>query len=209
MSKPNSRTIADSTTPASDVDVTGGGGMGPVPEANRPGHRPEVDQDKPTGPPPTPRATRAKRAKASTAPSPEPTIEADATTETFPFRFGGVVGKAAGLVGVRPSSCSVEVTDQAMVARFGRWSVRSPLSNITGSEVTGPYQPHKVIGPPRLSLSDGGLTFATNADGGVCITFDRPVSGALPLGLLRHGNLTVTVTEPAALNALLHTRCRF
>jgi hypothetical protein len=27
------------------------GPSGPVPEANRPGHHPEVEQDKPTGPP--------------------------------------------------------------------------------------------------------------------------------------------------------------
>ena len=30
------------------------GPTGPVPEANRPGRRPRVQQDKPTGPPPTP-----------------------------------------------------------------------------------------------------------------------------------------------------------
>ncbi|HEX2148654.1 MAG TPA: hypothetical protein VHI31_00560 [Actinomycetota bacterium] len=29
----------------------GGGNLGPVPEENQPGHHPEVEQDKPTGPP--------------------------------------------------------------------------------------------------------------------------------------------------------------
>lgn len=33
------------------VDPGGAGGLGPVPEENQPGHRPEVEQDKPTGPP--------------------------------------------------------------------------------------------------------------------------------------------------------------
>jgi hypothetical protein len=32
---------------AGDDDVQEDGGMGPVPEGNRPGHRPERDQDKP------------------------------------------------------------------------------------------------------------------------------------------------------------------
>ncbi len=31
-------------------DVQEGGGMGPVPEENRPGHRPEQEQDKPNPP---------------------------------------------------------------------------------------------------------------------------------------------------------------
>ena len=33
-------------------------GLGPVPEANQPGHHPEVEQDKPTGPPPGPARVR-------------------------------------------------------------------------------------------------------------------------------------------------------
>ena len=32
-------------------EPTEGGAAGPVPEDNQPGHHPEVEQDKPTGPP--------------------------------------------------------------------------------------------------------------------------------------------------------------
>ena len=40
--------------PEVGAETGGGGGLGPVPEGNRPGHRPEHDQDKPEGPPPGP-----------------------------------------------------------------------------------------------------------------------------------------------------------
>ena len=78
-------------------------------------------------------------------------------------------------------------------ARFGPWRLSTPLENVAGTEVTGPYQLLKVIGPPHLSLRDRGLTFATNRQRGVCIRFRRPV------GLLRHPSLTVTVADPDAL----------
>lgn len=35
----------------SGIPASSGGGMGPTPEANRPGHHPEHEQDKPSGPP--------------------------------------------------------------------------------------------------------------------------------------------------------------
>jgi hypothetical protein len=41
-------------TREADQEGPTGGPTGPVPPQNRSGHRPEVDQDKPQGPPPTP-----------------------------------------------------------------------------------------------------------------------------------------------------------
>ena len=69
--------------------------------------------------------------------------------------------------------------------------------------VTGPCSWPKVIGPAHLSLPDRGLTFATNPERGVCITFDAPVPGLDPFGALRHPDLTVTVERPAELADLL------
>ena len=40
---------ADAPPPSSGAD-------GPIPEGNRPGHHPDEEQDKPTGPPPMPSA---------------------------------------------------------------------------------------------------------------------------------------------------------
>jgi hypothetical protein len=72
--------------------------------------------------------------------------------------------------------------------------------------VTGPYALLKTAGPARLAITDRGLTFATNGDRGVRLTFATPVRGLDPLGLLRHPELTVTVADPDRLTALLKER---
>lgn len=125
------------------------------------------------------------------------------TTATYEFAFHPAFRVPAALVGVTPATASVELDDDELFARFGRWSVRTPLSNVASATVTGPYSWPKVIGPAHVSLSDRGLTFATNPDEGVCIRFVRPVRGADPLGVLRHPGLTVTVRDAAALAELL------
>jgi hypothetical protein len=71
--------------------------------------------------------------------------------------------------------------------------VRTPLSNVVGAEITGPYSFAKVAGPAHLSFKDRGLTFATTTKRGVCIRFREPVKGISPFGLVRHPALTVTV----------------
>lgn len=125
------------------------------------------------------------------------------TTAVFPFGFHPLFAAAALPLGVRHDTCHVQVADDGLSADFGSWRVRTPLSNIVAASVTGPYSWPKVIGPPHLSLSDRGLTFATNPDEGVCIRFARPVTGIDPWGVVRHPALTVTVAEPAALAELL------
>ena len=57
----------------------------------------------------------------------------------------------------------------------------------------------KVLGPPHLSFTDRGVTFATNRDLGLCIRFHEPVPAIAPFGLLRHPGATVTVADPLAL----------
>ena len=97
----------------------------------------------------------------------------------------------------------VEVGDEALEARFGPWRVRTPLTNITDVDVTGPYAFWKTAGPARLAITDRGLTFATNGDRGVLILFKDPVRGLDPLGILRHPELTVTVADVNGLAELL------
>jgi hypothetical protein len=43
------------------------------------------------------------------------------------------------------------------------------------------------------------LTFATNGERGVYVTFRRPIGGGEPTGRLRHPNLTLTVADCDAL----------
>jgi hypothetical protein len=98
------------------------------------------------------------------------------------------------------------VGDGALHARFGPWRVSTPLENVTGVALTGPYAFWKTAGPARLAITDRGLTFATNGDRGVLISFRTPVRGLDPLGVVRHPELTVTVADVDGLEELLRGR---
>jgi hypothetical protein len=110
------------------------------------------------------------------------------------------------LFGITDQRSLVRVTDLHFTARFGPWAVRTPLSNVRAVSVTGPYHFLKTAGPAHLSLTDRGLTFATNADRGVCVEFVEPVTGLEPFGVLHHPNLTVTVADTRGLAELLAQR---
>ncbi len=124
----------------------------------------------------------------------------------FEFRFDPAYRRLARLFGVTPRTAWVEVGDETLDARFGPWHVRTPLANIAGIDVTGPYAFVKTAGPARLAVTDRGLTFATNGDRGVLVTFGSPVPGLEPLGVLRHPELTVTVADVGTLASLLRAR---
>ncbi|CAN5456745.1 hypothetical protein BH10ACT1_BH10ACT1_21330 [soil metagenome] len=124
-------------------------------------------------------------------------------TQRFDFAIDGTYRLPAKLFGVHEGSAWVEVGDGSFEARFGPWQVRTPLSNVTGVEVSGPYGKARTIGPAHLSFVDRGLTFATNGDRGVCIQFQESVTGMDPLGLIRHPGLTVTVADTEGLVAAL------
>ena len=161
-------------------------GLGPVPEDNQPGHHPEVEQDKPTGPPPR-------------RPTAAPAIE------HFAFRFEPVMLPFALAAGVVPQATGVRVDDGLVAIRFGVWRVTFPLDEVAGVEETGGYWLPKVVGPPRVSFADGGITFATNRQDGLCIQLRSPQAGPYPL--LRHPSVTLTVDTPDALaEALTRTR---
>lgn len=190
---------ASRPTPSDDQPMPVGGApadrgpAGPIPEANRPGHHPEVEQDKPTRRPRPGRALRARRQReADAASSPAP------KTERFDLRFDRSMRLPARLAGVTPRTASVEVGAD-LVIRFGPWSLRTPVSNVSATEITGGYSWIKTAGPPHLSRADGGITFATTTTRGVCIRFRDPVPAALPVPLLRHEAATVTVADPEAL----------
>jgi hypothetical protein len=120
-------------------------------------------------------------------------------TLAFRFRFDQPFTAIARLLGITPESSIVELTSQRLDVRFGPWRVCTPRSNVESAIVSGPYFLPKVIGPPHLSMRDRGLTFATNAEAGVCISFTEPVPGIEPLGRILHPALTVTVEDPLSL----------
>jgi hypothetical protein len=121
----------------------------------------------------------------------------------FPFRFAPAYQRLARPFGVTPERAWVDLTDDEFEARYGPWRVRTPLSNIAAAEVTGPYSFLKTAGPARLAITDRGLTFASNGDRGLCITFDSPVSGIDRAGRIHHPELTVTVLDVEGLIAAL------
>jgi len=124
----------------------------------------------------------------------------------FEFAFAPAYRRIAWALRVNPETARVEVGDDLFDARFGPWRVRTPLTNITGVDVTGPYAFWKTAGPARLAVTDRGLTFATNGDRGVLVLFETPVRGLDPLGIFRHPELTVTVADVDGLADLLRAR---
>ena len=121
----------------------------------------------------------------------------------FPFSFAAAYRLPALVFGVTPRTTYVAVDDAFLRVRFGPWSLRTPLGNVAGVDLTGGYAFIKTAGPPHLSLSDRGVTFATNGDRGVCVKFHEPVRGIDPTGRIVHPGATMTVVDPDGLAALL------
>jgi hypothetical protein len=157
----------------------------PVPEENLPGHHPEVDQDKPVGPP----SRVGTRAEASAAAKPKLRKHRSAFLRDEPF------ATASRVFGVTSENSYVDINDGKLEIRFGPWRLTTPISNVAGAQVTGPYAAWKVLGPAHLSLRDRGITFATSNRRGVCIQFNEPVPALEPRGLIRHPAATVTVED--------------
>jgi hypothetical protein len=114
---------------------------------------------------------------------------------TTPYRL------AALPFGVTPRSAWAEVASGVLRVSFGRWRLHTEVSNVAGVEESGDYAFLKTAGPAHLSLSDRGITFATNPDRGLCLRFDEPTRVDFPVGHLRCPAATVTVADPEALRA--------
>lgn len=105
--------------------------------------------------------------------------------------------------GVRADAATVTVADGRLLARFGPWTVDTPVANVARTEFSGPFHFVMTAGPAHLTFSDRGLTFATTGRQGLMIHFREPVRGIDPIGLLSHPNLTVTVLDREGLAAAL------
>lgn len=115
------------------------------------------------------------------------------------FRFTAAYRLPALLLGIAGSTAWVEVGPDGLVVRFGLWRLRTTLDNIASTTLTGDFSWLKTAGPPHLSFSDRGVTFATNGDAAVCVAFYRPVAGIDPTGRIRHPGATLTVSDPQRL----------
>ncbi len=125
------------------------------------------------------------------------------TGREFRFAFDRSYQRVSWLFGVTASRALLTVTGAELTVRFGPWLLSTTLDNVTAASTTGPYAYLKTAGPAHLSLSDHGLTFATNGRLGTCLQFRDPVPAIDPFGLIRHPNLTVTIADAAGLMAIL------
>lgn len=122
-------------------------------------------------------------------------VENDA--DSYGFAFDRRLRPLLSLLGFTPGSCRLLIGSSELEVRFGLWTVRTPLDNVAGAEVTGPYSVWKAVGV-RISAADRGLTFGTGTGKGLCLRFHRPVRGSEPTGRLRHPGLTLTLADPEA-----------
>jgi hypothetical protein len=125
------------------------------------------------------------------------------TTGTFELDWDPAYRLAGLPFGITPSTARVEVTPTELVVRYGLWRLRSALQNIESTQITGDYAFVKTAGPPHLSFSDRGISFATNGRRGLCVSFRTPVRGIDPTGRITHPGATLTVRDPEGLAAAL------
>jgi hypothetical protein len=123
---------------------------------------------------------------------------------TFDFEFHPRYRRLLRLLGVRPGNSFVALTDaDEFHAKFGRWEIKTPLSNIVGFQTSGPYKAYRAIGI-RGSMADHGLTFGSTTRHGLCVEFAEKIP-ALLAGP-SHPGLTVTVADRDGLAAALQER---
>ncbi|GGL29854.1 hypothetical protein H9L10_02050 [Phycicoccus endophyticus] len=125
------------------------------------------------------------------------------TVQQFEFAFDSRYRVAGLPFGVVPRTARVEVGEGRLRCRFGPWHLDTPVDNVTQTSETGGYGFLKTAGPPHLSFTDRGVTFATNGDRGVCVRFAAPVRAIDPTGLIRHPGATFTVADVDGLRAAL------
>jgi hypothetical protein len=84
------------------------------------------------------------------------------------------------LFGATPATAWAEVTENEMVARFGRFEFRAPIAEVADYRIEGPFRWITAIGV-RMSVRHRDLSFAGSPHGGVRMDFrDR-----IPYGPLR------------------------
>ncbi len=132
---------------------------------------------------------------------PEPSAAVDETH--YDFAFARSYRLPALVFGVLPRTTGVTLGPQGLLVRFGPWRLRTTIANVAGAEVTGGFGWLRTAGPAHLSLSDRGVTFATNGDAAACVTFHAPVPGIDPTRTLTHPGATITVVDPASFVAHL------
>lgn len=118
---------------------------------------------------------------------------------SFDFAFSPTYLLSGRLFGITPRTASVEVSERWLYVRYGPWRLVTPRANIASVEPSGGFAFVKTAGPPHLSLADRGVSFTTNGDAALCLTFREPVPAIDPTGAICHPGATLSVADPHAL----------
>jgi hypothetical protein len=100
-----------------------------------------------------------------------------------------------------PGDAWVELRDDEVEARFGRFRALTPVSNIARWRIEGPWRWITAIGV-RMSVRHGDLTFGGSPHGGVRLDFVERV----PVARLRVPALYVTADDLQGFAAALAER---
>ena len=123
-------------------------------------------------------------------------------TRRFPIRLGARSRPLLRLFGVRgPDDAWVDLGEDTLEARFGSSRAVTPISNITGWRIEGPWRWITAIGV-RRSIRHGDLTFGGSPHGGVRLDFMEGV----PVGPFHVPALYVTVDDLDGFGAALAER---
>ncbi len=124
----------------------------------------------------------------------------------YAFDFSAAYRGPALLFGITPRTAWVELDERTFGVRYGPWSLSTPVTNLADVVRTGGFAFVKTAGPPHLSFSDRGISFATNDGRGgpddkraLCVSFHTSVPGIDPTGRIKHPGATLTVADPDAL----------
>lgn len=117
------------------------------------------------------------------------------------FAFAPSYALSGLAFGITPRTTAVEVGPQWLYVRYGPWRLVTPRANIASAEVTGDFAFIRTAGPPHLSLRDRGVSFTSNGDRALCLTFHSPVPAIDPTATIRHPGATLSVAEPQRLAA--------
>ncbi|HEX6867273.1 MAG TPA: hypothetical protein VF119_00640 [Candidatus Limnocylindrales bacterium] len=125
-----------------------------------------------------------------------------ATPTRFPFRLGRRSRPVLRLFGVRDvDDAYVRLDGDRFLARFGRFEVDTPITNIVRWRIEGPWRWITAIGV-RMSIRHRDLTFGGSHRGGVRVDFRE----APAVGRLHPPALYVTVEDLDGLAAALTER---
>ncbi len=119
----------------------------------------------------------------------------------FAYRLGprSIVLRLFGVHG--PEDAWVDLGEDTLTARFGRFRATSPISNIVSWRIEGPWKWITAIGV-RRSFRHADITFGGSPAGGIRLDFREPIK----VGPLKAPALYLTVEDFEGLGEALAAR---